>query len=200
MSVRMVWGEYIFFFLCLIHGRWDEYLAFLENHSSWWWLAQYESSLEVIWEWHFIIICLQCGRPECDPCVCKVPWRREWQLTPVFLPGKFHGQRKLAGYSPWDCKELDTTKWLSPWASLVAQRLKRLPPMRETWVQSLGREDTLEKEMVTHFSILAWKILWTEKPGRLQSAGLQRVGHDWATSPSPSPSAMYRKAGLAPGS
>ena len=67
---------------------------------------------------------------------------------------------------------------LSKPASLVAQRLKRLPPMRETWVQSLGREDTLEKEMVTHFSILAWKILWTEKPGRLQSAGLQRVGHD----------------------
>ena len=67
---------------------------------------------------------------------------------------------------------------LSRFASLVAQRLKRLPPMRETWVQSLGREDTLEKEMVTHVSILAWKILWTEKPGRLQSAGLQRVGHD----------------------
>ena len=113
MSVRMVWGEYIFFFLCLIHGRWDEYLAFLENHSSWWWLAQYESSLEVIWEWHFIIICLQCGRPECDPCVCKVPWRREWQLTPVFLPGKFHGQRKLAGYSPWGCWELDSTEWIT---------------------------------------------------------------------------------------
>ena len=62
--------------------------------------------------------------------------------------------------------------------SLVAQRLKRLPPMRETWVQSLGWEDPLEKEMVTHSSILAWRIPWTEKPGRLQSTGLQRVGHD----------------------
>ena len=68
------------------------------------------------------------------------------------------------------------------WASLVAQRLKRLPPMRETRVRSLGWEDPLEKEMVTHSSILAWKIPRTEKSGRLQSMGSQRVGHDWATS------------------
>ena len=61
---------------------------------------------------------------------------------------------------------------------LVAQRLKRLPARRETRVQSLGREDTLEKEMATHSSILAWKIPWTEEPGRLQSRGLQRVRHD----------------------
>ena len=67
-------------------------------------------------------------------------------------------------------------------ASLVAQRLKRLPPMWETWVRSLGREDSLEKEMATHSSILAWRISWREEPGRLQSMGLQRVRHDWATS------------------
>ena len=60
----------------------------------------------------------------------------------------------------------------------MAQRLKRLPPVRETWVRSLGREDPLEKEMATHSSILAWKIPWTEEPGRLQSTGSQRVGHD----------------------
>ena len=54
--------------------------------------------------------------------------------------------------------------------------------MQETQVQSLGREDLLEKEMTTHFSILAWKIPWLEKPGRLQSMGSQTVGHDWATS------------------
>ena len=65
-------------------------------------------------------------------------------------------------------------------ASLVAQRLKHLPPMWETWVWSLGREDPLEKEMVTHFTILAWRIPWTEEPGRLQSTGSQRVRHDWA--------------------
>ena len=63
-------------------------------------------------------------------------------------------------------------------ASLVAQRLKRLSAMRETWVRSLGREDSLEKEMATHSSILAWRIPWTEEPGGLQSMGLQRVGHD----------------------
>ena len=57
-------------------------------------------------------------------------------------------------------------------------RLKRLPPMQETWVQSLGWEDPLEKEMVTHSSILAWRIPWMDKPGRLQSTGSQRVGHD----------------------
>ena len=63
-------------------------------------------------------------------------------------------------------------------ASLVAQRLKRLPAMRETWVRSLGWEDPLEKEMATHSSILAWRIPWTEEPGELQSTGSQRVGHD----------------------
>ena len=63
-------------------------------------------------------------------------------------------------------------------ASLVAQRLKRLPPMRETQVRSLGWEDPLQKEMVTHSSILAWRIPWTEKPGRLKSMGSQRVRHD----------------------
>ena len=60
----------------------------------------------------------------------------------------------------------------------VAQRLKRLPPMRETKVRFLGREDPLEKEMVTHSRILAWRIPWTEEPGRLQSTGSQRVRHD----------------------
>ena len=63
-------------------------------------------------------------------------------------------------------------------ASLVAQTVKRLPAMWETQVQSLGREDPLEKEMAAHSSILAWKIPWTEEPGRLQSMGSQRVGHN----------------------
>ena len=53
--------------------------------------------------------------------------------------------------------------------------------MQETWVQSLAWEDTLEKEIATHSSILAWEIPWTEEPGRLQSMELQRVGHDFAT-------------------
>ena len=61
---------------------------------------------------------------------------------------------------------------------LVAQMVKCLPAMWETWVRFLGWEDPLEKEMATHSSILAWKILWMEEPGRLQSMGSQRVRHD----------------------
>ena len=63
----------------------------------------------------------------------------------------------------------------------MAQVVKRLSAMLETRVWSLGREDPQEKEMATHSSTLAWKIAWTEEPGRLQSMGSQRVGHDWAT-------------------
>ena len=62
--------------------------------------------------------------------------------------------------------------------SLVAQSVKHLPMMRETQVQSLGQENLLEKEMAIHSSIFAWKIPWTEEPGRLQSMGSQRVRHD----------------------
>ena len=62
--------------------------------------------------------------------------------------------------------------------SLEAQTVKRLSTMQETWVRSLGRDDLLEKEMAIHSSTIAWKILWTEEPGRLQSMGSQRVGHD----------------------
>ena len=65
-------------------------------------------------------------------------------------------------------------------ASLVAQSVKNLPAVQKTQVQSLGWEDPLENEMATHSSILAW-IPWTEEPGRLQSMGLQRAGHNWAT-------------------
>ena len=64
------------------------------------------------------------------------------------------------------------------WASLVAQIVKNPSAMQETQVRSLGCEDPLEKAMTTHFSILAWRILWTEEPGALQSAGSKRVGHD----------------------
>ena len=63
-------------------------------------------------------------------------------------------------------------------SSLVAQRVKYLPTMQETWVRSLGWEDPLEKEMATHSSILAWRIPWTEEPGGPQSTGSQGVGHD----------------------
>ena len=66
-------------------------------------------------------------------------------------------------------------------ASLMARMVKSLPAMQETQVRSLGQEDPLEKEMVTHFSILTWKIPWMEEPGGLHPMGLQRVRRDWVT-------------------
>jgi len=65
--------------------------------------------------------------------------------------------------------------------SLVAQIVKNLPAVQETWVWSLGLEDPLEKGMATHFSILAWRIPWTEEPAGPKSMGSQRVGQDWVT-------------------
>ena len=67
------------------------------------------------------------------------------------------------------------------YASLMAQMVKNPPAMWENWVWSLGWEDPLEKGLATHSSILAWRSQWTEEPGGLQSTGMQRVGHDWAT-------------------
>ena len=86
-----------------------------------------------------------------------VKWRRKWQPTPTILAWRIPWQRNLVGYSPW--------------ASLVAQMIKHLSAMRETWVQSLGWKDPLEKEVATHSSTLAWRIPWMEEPGRLQSMG-----------------------------
>ena len=69
-------------------------------------------------------------------------------------------------------------------SSLIAESVKNMPAMQETWVQFLGQEDPLEKEMAPHSSILAWRIPWTEEPGGPQSIG-SRVGHDLATKPLP---------------
>ena len=66
------------------------------------------------------------------------------------------------------------------WASLVAQMVKNLPAMQETWVQSLGWKDLLEEGMATHSNILSWRIPGSEEPGGLLSMGLHRVGHDWS--------------------
>ena len=78
---------------------------------------------------------------------------------------------KIAGRNIGNLRYVATT-------TLVAQMVKRQPTMQETQVQSLGWEDLLEKEMATHSSIFAWKIPWTEQPGRLQSMGSQRVRQD----------------------
>ena len=76
------------------------------------------------------------------------------------------------------CKAVKETR-----TSLVAQTVKRLSTMQETRVRSLGREESLEKEMAAHSSTLSWKIPWMEEPGGLQSMESQRVRHDWATLP-----------------
>ena len=70
---------------------------------------------------------------------------------------------------------------------LIAQLVKNLSAIQETWVRFLGQKDALEKEIVTHSSILAWRIPWSEKPGRLTVHEVTRVGHDLATKPSPPP-------------
>ena len=77
---------------------------------------------------------------------------------------------------------LNNNNHLLPLTDSVAQMIKSWPVVRETWVRSLGQEDPLQKEMATHSSTLAWKIPWTEGPGRLQSMGSQRVRHNWGTS------------------
>ena len=73
---------------------------------------------QVLWVWIKVLFyfclfefigCLQCGRPGFDSWIGKIPWRRQWQPTPVLLPGKSHGWRSLVGYSPWGCKQSDTT-------------------------------------------------------------------------------------------
>ena len=118
---------------------------------------------------HLLSIC-ELG---CVCCALGILWRRKWQLTPVLLPGKSHGWRSLLGYSPWGCKELDTTEQLHFHFSLCQWKNHGFDP----WVGN-----PLEEGMATHFSTLAWRILWTEEPGRLRSMGSQRVRHNWATS------------------
>ena len=89
------------------------------------------------------------------------------------------GPWPLASTSPAHVPSWGFHPQLRPfWASLVAQLVKNPPAMWETWVSSLGWKDALEKGMATHFSILGWRIPWTQEPGRLQSMQLQRVRHN----------------------
>ena len=109
-----------------------------------------------------------------------LPWR-EWPggqspTTPQMGIGE--GQFQAHGGSGqklWPCGDCLCAEL---WASLVAQMVKNLPAMQETWIQCLIQEDSLEKGMATHSSILAWRIPWTEEPSGLQSVGTQRVVHD----------------------
>ena len=90
----------------------------------------------------------------------------------------------LVSFGPHESKcpflSLFFSKYCFLWASLVAEMVKNLPAVWETWVWSLGWEDPLEEGMVTHFGVVAWRTPWTEEPGGLQSVGLQTAGLDWA--------------------
>ena len=104
--------------------------------------------------------------------LCATPWTAAYQAP---LPMGFSRQEYWSG-----CHCLLRIIYIHvyTWTSLVAQMAKCLPTMQETWVQSLGQEDPLEKEMAIHSSSLAWKIPWMEEPGKLQSVGSQRIGHN----------------------
>ena len=108
----------------------------------------------------------------CQPIWKTQQWPQDWKRS-VFIPIPKKGNAK-------ECSNYRTVALMlhASRGFPMAQKVKRLPAMWETWVQSLAREDLLEKEMATHSSILAWKIPWMEEPGGLQSLESQRVRHD----------------------
>jgi len=121
----------------------------------------------------------------CCVCVSQVLYHWISTVVTLFLSplGNGRGKRMIGIYTTGYPVFL-SIKALLCWegTSLVAQMVKRLSTMWETQVQSLGREDPLEKEMAILSSTIAWKMPWMEEPGRLQSMGSRRVRHDWATS------------------
>ena len=104
--------------------------------------------------------------------------RRKWQPTPVFLPGESQGRGSLVGCRLWVVQSRTRLKWLS---SSRGSNGKESACNEGDPGLIPGSEWSLEKEMTTHFSILAWRIQWTEEPGRLQSMRSQRVRQDWVT-------------------
>ena len=111
-------------------------------------MGAYFGSITLPWRLRWLRICLQCRRPWFDSWVRKIPWKRDRLPTPVFL-----------GFPGGSDGKESTILW-------------------ETWVSSMGWEDALKQGTVTHSSVLAWMIPWTEEPGRLQSTELQKVRHD----------------------
>ena len=101
----------------------------------------------------------KCRRPGFDPWVGKIPWRRDRLSTPGFWLGEFHGLYSHGVAKSQ--KQLSDFHFHGFWASLLAQVVKNLSAMKETWVRSLGWEDPLEKGKAIHSSILAWRIPWT---------------------------------------
>ena len=148
----------------------------------------------------------KCRRCRFDPWVGNIPWRRKWQPTPVFLPGKSHGQRTLVRYCPWGHKRVrhdlvtkqqqlcDMEDFIRKTqrsvkrehfyarASLVTQTGKNLPAMKETWVCSLHQEDPPGEGNGNPVPYSCLENCMDRGAWQaLWSMGLQRVGHDWVT-------------------
>ena len=125
--------------------------------------------------------CRRCRKHGINPWVRKIPWRRKWQPTPVFFPGKSHGQRSLVGCSPHGVVKSQTqlsehTFTRKAHYSVFSSFLIHCPKLVRN---HFGLPESIsQKIMAPHTSTLAWKIPWTEEPGMLQSTGSLRVGHD----------------------
>ena len=172
---------------CMVHGIFQarvlEWIAISFPRGSsqpWDWIQ-----VSCIADRHFVVWATESacniGGPGFDSWVGKIRWRKKCPSTPVFLPGEFHGQRSLVGYSPWVAKNqtqlvlyqnMTVVSILGFPAGSVS---KNLPVMQETTCSARGQgwipgsERSPGEGMATHTSILAWEIPWTEEPGRLQS-------------------------------
>ena len=138
------------------------------------------------WWLRGLSVCLQCGRPRFDPWVGKIPWRRKWQPTPVFLPGKSHGWRSLVAYSPQGRTETRLSDFiftsLSRGGFPGSTVVKKSSHQCMRWGFSLWvRKIPWRRKWQPNLIFFDGKISWTEEPGGWQSMGLQRIGQFWAT-------------------
>ena len=155
--------------LRLIHSSATHSASTCPRHRTWRWV--FREAGEIITVFHCFLVHAQ-QRDFNSPTTDAGPWcRRRFQILPGQIEKCPVTELCLIGSG----NRSESFPCFCPLAfyPLIAQPVKNLPAMQETWVQSLGREDRLEKEMATHSSILAWRIPWTEEPGGLQSMGSQ---------------------------
>ena len=144
---------FLFFFLCSVLLTWHSILKWLPLQPSW------------------ERIRVQCRRPELDSWVRKIPWRRKWQLTPIFLPGKAHRQSSPAGYSPWNHRELDTTELLTL-SHFHFTVLKYAPPCENPFIHLLPEtNDSKTRIYIPLLILLLLSSLWWLIQERIQLFG-----------------------------